>query len=109
MFTAIWTGVSKVGGYLAKTSGPFGRRGHNLVELHEKMWPLKQENWDEAYVSTKNIYLNGAYAVSAFPELLAKSTNLSRQLRDAYDAALQEVDVLLTPTLPYIATSHSAQ
>lgn len=106
--TAIWTGVSKVGGYLAKSSGPFGRRGHQMIDLHERMWPLKQENWDNAYVSTKNIYLNGAYALEAFPELLSKSTNLSRQLRDSYDAWLKEVDLLITPTLPYIATSHCA-
>jgi amidase len=56
---------------------------------------------------TKNIYLNGAYAATAFPFLLAKATNLSRQLRAAYDAALDKYDVLLTPTLPYIATSHA--
>lgn len=106
---AIWTGVSKIGGYLSKTSGAFGRRGHNMLKLHELMWPLKQENWDDAYVSTKNIYLNGVYAAKEFPYLLAKSTNLSRQLRDAYDAAFKEVDLLVTPTLPYIATSHCAE
>jgi amidase len=57
---------------------------------------------------TKNIYLNGAYAAEAFPHLLAKATNLSRQLRSAYDDALSKYDVLITPTLPYIATSHAA-
>jgi amidase len=106
---AIWTGVSKIGGYLSKTSGAFGRRGHNMLKLHELMWPLKQQNWDDAYVSTKNIYLNGVYAAKEFPYLLAKSTNLSRQLRDAYDAAFNEVDLLVTPTVPYIATSHCAE
>lgn len=106
---AIWTGVSKVGGYLSKTSGAFGRRGYNMLKLHELMWPLKQENWDNAYVSTKNIYLNGVYAATAHPYLLAKSTNLSRQLRNAYDVAFQKVDLLVTPTLPYIATSHCAE
>ena len=103
---AIWTGVSKIGGYLSKTSGAFGRRGHNMLQLQELMWPLKQENWDNAYVSTKNIYLNGVYSEAAFPYLLAKSTNLSRLLRDSYDAALKEVDLIITPTLPYLATSH---
>lgn len=56
---------------------------------------------------TKNIYLNGAYATSAFPHLLAKATNLSRNLRSAYDAALKKYDVLITPTLPYLATPHA--
>jgi amidase len=48
---AIWTGVSKVGGYLNKTSGPFGRRGHQMHDLNALMHPMKQENWDNAYVS----------------------------------------------------------
>ncbi|OJD40409.1 amidase [Diplodia corticola] len=105
---AIWTGISKVGGFLGKSTGPFGRRGHQMMDLHSMMWPLTQENWDNAYVSLKNNYLNGAYATKAFPQLLGKATNLSRMLRDAYDAALKEYDVLITPTLPYIATSHCA-
>lgn len=105
---AIWTGVSKVGGFLSKTSGAFGRRGHQMLALNSLLHPMGQENWDEAYASTKNIYLNGLYAVEKFPHLLAKATNLSRQLRDAYDTALETYDVLLTPTLPYVATSHAA-
>jgi len=105
---AIWTGVSKVGGFLSKTSGAFGRRGHQMLALNSLLHPIGQENWDEAYASTKNIYLNGLYAVEKFPHLLAKATNLSRQLRDAYDTALDTYDVLLTPTLPYVATSHAA-
>jgi amidase len=105
---AIWTGVSKVGGFLAKTSGSFGRRGHQLLGLNSLLHPMGQKNWNEAYASTKNIYLNGLYAVENFPLLLAKATNLSRQLRGAYDAALETYDVLLTPTLPYVATSHAA-
>ena len=66
-----------------------------------------QESWDKAYAASKNIYLNGVWAEQRYPALLAKATNLSRQLRDAYDAALKEVDVLITPTLPYVATSHA--
>jgi amidase len=105
---AIWTGISKVGGFLAKTSGSFGRRGHQMLGLNSLLHPMGQKNWNEAYASTKNIYLNGLYAVENFPLLLAKATNLSRQLRDAYDTALQTYDILLTPTLPYVATSHAA-
>ncbi|KAF2034943.1 amidase signature enzyme [Setomelanomma holmii] len=105
---AIWTGISKVGGFLAKTSGSFGRRGHQMLGLNALLHPMDQANWDEAYASTKNIYLNGLYAVENFPLLLAKATDLSRQLRDAYDTALEKYDILLTPTLPYVATSHTA-
>ncbi|KIV99603.1 uncharacterized protein PV09_08778 [Verruconis gallopava] len=105
--TAIWTGVSKVGGYLTKLHGSVGRRSYNMTDLNALMHPITQANWDGAYVSTKNIYLNGAYAMTAFPHLLAKSINLSRMLRAAYDEALKKYDVLITPTLPYLATPHA--
>jgi amidase len=78
-----------------------------MLGLNSLLHPMGQKNWDEAYASTKNVYLNGLYATQRFPNLLAKATNLSRQLRDAYDAALQQYDILLTPTLPYVATSHA--
>lgn len=45
--------------------------------------------------------------MKAFPHLLSKSINLSRWLRSAYDEALQQYDVLITPTLPYLATPHA--
>lgn len=106
--STIWTGVSKIGGYLTKMHGVPGRGGHVMGELNGLMLDAlhTEEKWDKAYVATKNIYLNGAYAEDKYPTLLAKATNLSRQLRDAYDTALRDHDVLVTPTLPYIATSH---
>lgn len=106
--STIWTGVSKVGGYLTKLYGNAGRRGHTMHDLNGLFLDAlrDQEKWDKAYVATKNIYLNGAYAEKAYPALLAKATNLSRKLRDAYDQALSDYDVLITPTLPYVATSH---
>lgn len=107
---AIWAGVSKVGGYLTKIHGSPGRRSHQMLSLNEAIHPMQQQQWDAAYVATKNIYLNGAYAATTFPHLLSKATNLSRQLRDAYDAAFEEhkLDVLITPTLPRLASSHCA-
>lgn len=104
----IWTGVSKIGGYLTKINGYNGRRGHAMHELNSLFSEAHKSppQWDKAYVATKNIYLNGAYAEKEFPSLHGKATNLSRQLRDAYDTALENFDVLLTPTLPYVATSH---
>ena len=106
--SAIWTGVSKTGGYLTKMYGAPGRRGYVMHELNSLLLEAlhTQEKWDKAYSASKNIYLNGVWAEQQYPALLAKATNLSRQLRDAYDAVLRDYDVLLTPTLPYVATSH---
>ncbi|KAK0836789.1 hypothetical protein LTS02_012270 [Friedmanniomyces endolithicus] len=109
--STIWTGVSKTGGYLTKLHGGAGRRGHVMHELNSLFAEALNDpaKWDKAYVATKNIYINGAYAEERYPALLAKATNLSRKLRDAYDTALQSYDVLITPTLPYVATSHPAK
>ncbi|RDW87091.1 uncharacterized protein DSM5745_03733 [Aspergillus mulundensis] len=103
---AIWTPISKSGNFHSRMNRAFGRRGHALTDLNTLFHPLTQEKWDKAYVSTKNIYLNGAYAESHFPGILSKATNLSRKLRDEYDAALKECDVLVLPNTPYVANSH---
>lgn len=68
----------KVGGYLSKMRAAHGRRGHIMNDLMDKIHPLEQEAWDEAFPSTKNVYLNGKYAEKNFPGLLGKATNLSR-------------------------------
>ncbi|KAK3112615.1 hypothetical protein LTR53_010923 [Teratosphaeriaceae sp. CCFEE 6253] len=106
--SVIWTGVSKVGGYLTKMHPGASRRGHMMNDLNDLFTSAlhDEEKWNAAYVATKNIYLNGAYATKQYPGLLGKATNLSRKLRDAYDSALESYDVLITPTLPYVATSH---
>lgn len=103
----IWTGVSKVGvshkdlRFTRKKTVP-DVRAQSIGPSHE------QEKWDCAYVSTMNVYLNGAYAVKEFPGLLAKSNNPACKLRDDYDAALAKYDLSLTPTLPLLAASHAA-
>lgn len=108
--SAIWTGISKSGGYLTKLHGAPGHRTHAMVELNTLLASAlhSQHSWDKAYAASKNIYLNGAWAEQKYPGLLSKATNLSRQLRHVYDAALRDLDVLVTPTLPYVATSHPA-
>jgi amidase len=105
----IWTGISKTGGYLTKMYGAPGHRSHNMHELNSLVLEAlhSQSAWDKSYSASKNIYLNGAWAEQRHPALLAKATNLSRQLRDSYDGALKQFDVLITPTLPYVATSHA--
>ncbi|KAL4869549.1 hypothetical protein BDV12DRAFT_208382 [Aspergillus spectabilis] len=103
---AIWTPISKSGNFHSRMNRAFGRRGHALTDLNHLFHPLTQEKWDRAYVSTKNIFLNGRYAETAFPSILSKATNLSRRLRDEYDAALADFDVLVLPNLPYLANSH---
>ncbi|CAK7227169.1 hypothetical protein SBRCBS47491_006478 [Sporothrix bragantina] len=105
---AIWTGVSKAGGAANKLGITFGRRGYIMNDINERVAPLTQETWDQLYPSSKNILLNGAYAMKRFPTLLGHATNLSLKLRLDYDRVLGEYNVLLAPNLPYLANSHAA-
>lgn len=105
----IWTGISKVGGYLTKMGCAIGRRGVSLNDLNEKFFDAvhDQERWDQAYPSTKNIYYNGLYALKKFPSLYGKCTNLSRKLKDEYNKVLQDYDLIVLPNLPSIARSNA--
>ena len=105
----IWSGVARPGMHLNRFPGLFGRRDHGMLDLDNLLGPFEQENWDKMYVASHAVYLNGSYALKQFPRLYAKSMNLQRQLRDAYNDALKKYDLLLTPTLPYIARSHPAK
>ncbi|KAI9698867.1 MAG: hypothetical protein M1820_007374 [Bogoriella megaspora] len=103
---SIWVGISRPGGYLNRFPGLFGRRSHSLLGLDNLLGPFSQESWENMYVASHSLYLAGSYALQRFPRLYAKAMNLQRNLRDAYNEALETYDVLLTPTLPYIARSH---
>ncbi|KAI9655286.1 MAG: hypothetical protein M1821_005433 [Bathelium mastoideum] len=105
----IWAGISRPGGYLNRFPGLFGRRNHALLGLDDLLGPFEQNSWNKMYVASHMVYINGSYALKRFPHLYAKSMNLQRRLRDAYNDALKKYDVLLTPTLPHIARSHPSK
>ena len=42
--------------------------------------------------------LSGEYGWSHYPYVHAKSVNLARKLKDAYDTALSKIDLLIMPT-----------
>ncbi|KAH8881062.1 amidase signature enzyme [Thozetella sp. PMI_491] len=104
---AIWTGISKAGGAATKLGITYGRRGYIMNDLNAHLAPLTQSAWDQMYPSSKNIFLNGIYAMRKYPTLLGHATNLSLKLRQDYDKALASYSVLVSPTLPYIANSHA--
>jgi amidase len=52
--------------------------------------------------------LAGLYLWNKHPTHYGKAMNLYRRLIDEYDAALSQVDVLITPTTPYVADRHAA-
>lgn len=108
-------------GYLGRASG---RRGLYLNGLVEKMTPMSQDKFDrvislfllcirfflipQMFSTSKFSLLSGMYIWENHPLLYGKAMNLYRRLRDSYDEALRQVDVLLTPTMPYVAPQHAA-
>ncbi|TPX11775.1 uncharacterized protein E0L32_007512 [Thyridium curvatum] len=92
-------------GYLGKACG---RRALYMTDLAEKMTPLDQAKFDKMFATSKFSMMSGLYVWRNHPTLYGKAMNLYRRLRDEYDAVLREVDVLITPTTPYVANRHAA-
>src|SRR5256885_14276149 len=67
--------------------------------------PAWRQRPDEFSDTLKTTILFGQYALNKYRgHYYAKSQNLGRVLRAAYDAVLKEHDLLLMPTLPLKAT-----
>ncbi len=85
-----------------------GRRQLYMNGLTEKFTPLTQDKFDKMFCTSKFSLLAGLYLWKHHPTHYCKAMNLYRRLIDEYDAALAEVDVLITPTTPYVADRHAA-
>ena len=92
-------------GYLGKACG---RRALYMTDLAEKLTPMDQTKFDKMFSTSKFSLISGLYVWKNHPTLYGKAMNLYRRLRDEYDAVLKDVDVLITPTNPYVANKHAA-
>jgi amidase len=59
------------------------------------------------FSTSKFSLLSGMYMWQNHPLIYGKAMSLYRRLKDEYDAALEKVDVLITPTMPYVANRHA--
>ncbi|KAI6083704.1 amidase signature domain-containing protein [Hypoxylon rubiginosum] len=90
-----------------------GKTGGHLSYLPphlQAQWPPSQEVFDLQSTSNPalvNIMLSGQFAHHQFgPWLEGKAHRKVFELRSAYDKALEEVDVLITPCAPTLAMPH---
>ncbi|KAI0342635.1 amidase signature enzyme [Trametopsis cervina] len=72
-------------------------------DLMQKILPWTQEKFDKLWFVSAGLLLQGQYADEHLPYLHGKTHNLIRKLRYDYDAAFTKVDVLIMPTLPWVA------
>jgi amidase len=74
----------------------------SLLDFYGHSWPQRANDLSE---TTKLVMLLGQYMQDRYHgRFYAKAQNLARRLRAAYDEALQQVDLLVMPTLPLKAT-----
>ncbi|OCH84923.1 amidase signature enzyme [Obba rivulosa] len=92
--------VSQSNNLLGRASGT---RQLYLTDFIEKILPWTQEKFDKLFCNSANILINGLYADEHYPQLYGKTQNLFRKLRQEYDVVLNDVDVLVMPTTPWVA------
>ncbi|MGD9537547.1 MAG: amidase [Alphaproteobacteria bacterium] len=104
----IWTAIATEGATAQMLKGNGmgwnweGYYATSLLDAYARGWRTRPNDLSE---TVKLVMLTGEYMHRNYHgRFYAKAQNLSRQLREAYDAALAEVDVLILPTIPFRAT-----
>ncbi|OKH26351.1 amidase [Chroogloeocystis siderophila] len=104
----IWTPIATEGATMLMVKGnSMGTnwKGHyttSLLDVYARGWQSRADDLSE---TTKLVLLAGQYMQDKYHgRYYAKAQNLGRLLKNTYDAALQECDVLVMPTLPLKAT-----
>lgn len=104
----IWTAIANEGATMLMVQGNgmgTNWKGHYTTSLLNSFARGRQTQADNLSETTKLAVLTGQYMQNKYHgHYYAKAQNLGRSLRQAYDQALQEYDVLVMPTLPIKAT-----
>ncbi|KAK7940989.1 uncharacterized protein PG986_013376 [Apiospora aurea] len=96
---AIYSVMSKMGNHMGMLGRATGRRQVMLTDLAErKGLPYTQEALGKMSAFSHEGLLAGELGWSEYPLVYGKAVNLMRRLRDGYDAALRQYDVLVLPT-----------
>lgn len=103
---SIWTIQQRISGASGILGHANGRRGLYLTEFEHARLPWTTPNFEKLFPSTKNTVINGMYLADRFPGLYGKTMNIGRQIRDAYEVAFRNYDVVIMPTTPFVAPRH---
>ncbi|KAJ3559132.1 hypothetical protein NM688_g529 [Phlebia brevispora] len=80
-----------------------GTRQVYLNDLTDKIMPWTQDKFEKLFSNSSSSLIQGLFADQYYPSLHGKAHNLIRRLRLDYDNIFKDVDILLMPTLPYVA------
>lgn len=97
---AIYSVCSKMGNHQDMLGHATGRRQLMLTDLYEKKGlPYTQESLSKFSAFALEGLLSGEYGWQNYPLAYPKAVNLGRKIKDAYDAALADFDLLAMPTV----------
>lgn len=102
----LWSVVERVSGLHSRLGHASGRRLYTDPEFFKHTHPLGEKFFSKAPVNVRNSIINGLYFEEQFPGVFAKATNLVLKLRSEYNKALSKVDLLVAPTVPFVAPAH---
>lgn len=108
---AIWTAATRGSmAELAVKAEPPDLLSHTMPHWQPR-WPPDQEMYDlltRTNPAIVNLLFWGSFATEKYNSAMtAKAHRHVLELRSAYDEALEEVDVLITPTAPTVATKNA--
>lgn len=106
----IWNGIAVEGAWstmVRDNSMGHGGQGYYDSKLIDFYWKARKRQAAEFSPTVKVVVLLGDYLDRKHGgSFYARAQNLRRALREAYDAAFREVDVLIMPTTPQLPTRH---
>lgn len=99
MARTIYAVMSKMGNHMGMLGRATGRRQIMLTDLLlKKDAPYSQDALDKMSVFSREGLLAGELGWTEYPTVYAKAVNLARKLKESYDEALKDYDVLIMPT-----------
>ncbi|KAJ6491564.1 amidase signature domain-containing protein [Mycena vulgaris] len=100
--------LNKFGSSQTRQGRQVSRRGLYVNEYWDKLLPWKQETYEKAKYYVTGTAMCAEYGWSRYPTVYGRAMNLSRRLRDEYDAIFSAYDVVMMPTVPQAARRHVA-
>ncbi|KAI1854892.1 hypothetical protein JX266_001010 [Neoarthrinium moseri] len=95
----IYSVMSKMGNHMGMLGRATGRRQLMMTDLFQKKnFPYSQEALSKMSVFSREGLFSGELGWTNYPYAYSKAVNLSRKLKDDYNEALKNFDLLLMPT-----------
>ncbi|KDR68715.1 hypothetical protein GALMADRAFT_256537 [Galerina marginata CBS 339.88] len=102
----IWMVANRYVGGRTRLGEDGGHRQYFLNDHHDLLFPLTQEKWEKFIPATINSQLNCLYGWEKMPRVYGKAMNKLMEIQHAYNAALDNFDCLVLPTVAFVANTH---